>query len=83
MSRSKHDPLGPYSSPEELARGKRRAVVHLLVAAVALSLAVVASRAVGDERLVHTYLLAGGLYLVAALGPVIRISRTPEFERAD
>jgi hypothetical protein len=83
MSSPRRDPLGPYTSPEELARGKRRAVVHLLVAVVALSLAVVASRAVADERLTQTYLLAGGLYLLAGLGPVIRISRTPEFERAD
>jgi len=81
--RDKTDPFGPYATQEELAKGKRRAVVNLLVAAVALSLAVVADRAVGDDRLVHTYLLAGGLYLVAGLGPALRVSRTGEFERVD
>lgn len=80
---SKPDPFGPYRTPDELAQGKRRAVVNLLVAAVALSLSVVAHRAVGDDRLVSTYLLAGGLFLAAGIGPLVRIGRTGTFERVD
>ena len=80
---NKTDPFGPYRTPDELAKGKRRAVINFLVAAVALAMSVVANRAVGDDRLVSTYLLAGGLYLVAGIGPAIRASRTPEFERVD
>jgi hypothetical protein len=80
---SKPDPFGPYRSAEELAQGKRRAVVNLLVAAVALSLSVVAHRSVGDSRLVSTYLLAGALFLAAGIGPLVRVSRTGEFERVD
>ena len=83
MKSSKPDPLGPYATPEELSRGRRRAAVHLAIAVVALGLAILADRAIGDNRLVQTYLLAGGLYLLAGLGPVIRMSRTPELEPAD
>ncbi|UMG91907.1 hypothetical protein [Nocardioides sp. TF02-7] len=76
-------PLGPYRSPEELARGRRRALVHLLVAVAALGLALVAHRAVGDDQLVRTYVLAGGLFLLGALGPMIRMSRTEGSGGAD
>ncbi|MFC5728196.1 MULTISPECIES: hypothetical protein [Nocardioides] len=81
MSPTKPDPFGPYPSPEELARGKRRAAVNLLVAAVAATLAVVAHRAVGDPRLVQTYLVAALLFLGAGLGPLVRVTRTGDFER--
>ena len=80
---SKPDPFGPYQSPDELAQGKKRAAINLLVAAVALSLSVVAHRVVGDGRLVSTYLLAGGLFLAAGIGPLVRIGRTGAFEHAD
>lgn len=83
MSTPKPDPFGPYATPEELARGKRRAVVNLLVAAVAASLAVVAHRAVGDPRLVQTYLVAAALFLGAGVGPLVRVTRTGAFERVD
>jgi hypothetical protein len=80
---SKPDPLGPYATPEELAKGRRRAALMLVVGAAALVLAVVARRYVDDETLVRTYVLAGALHLVAAIGPIVRISRTAEFEHAD
>lgn len=80
---SKPDPFGPYATPEELAQGKRRALVNLLVAASALVLSVVAHRTVGDGRLVSTYLLAGGLFLAAGIGPLVRVTRTGEFEPVD
>jgi hypothetical protein len=83
MSSTKPDPLGPYATPEELSRGRRRAAVHLAIAVAALCLALVADRAVGDPRLVQTYLLAAILFLLTGLGPVIRISRTQEPEPAD
>jgi hypothetical protein len=82
MSRTP-DPFAPYATPEELARGRRRAALMLVVGAAALVLAIVARRYVDDVRLVRTYLLAGGLHLVAAIGPIVRISRTGEFEPVD
>ena len=82
MSR-KTDPLGPYATPEELAKGRRRAALFLVIGAAALVLAVVARRYVDDANLVRTYVLAGGLHLAAAIGPIVRISRTGEFERVD
>lgn len=82
MSR-KPDPLGPYATPEELARGQRRATLMLVIGAAALVLAVVARRYVHDEALVRTYLFAGGLHLLAAVGLIFRISRTGDFERVD
>ena len=80
---SKPDPLGPYASPEELAKGQRRAALMLVIGAAALVLAVVARRYVDDEALVRTYLVAGGMHLLAAVGLMIRISRTGDFERAE
>jgi hypothetical protein len=73
------DPLGPYPTPAELARGKRRVAAGLAVGVLAVVLSVVASRTVGDERLVVVYLVAGALHLVAAVGASIRWSRTPDF----
>ncbi|WP_435772019.1 hypothetical protein [Nocardioides sp. SYSU DS0651] len=80
---SKPDPFGPYLTPEDLAKGKRRALLNLVVAAVAFSLSLVAHRLVGDDRLVSTYLLAGGLFLVAGIGPLLRVTRTGQFEPVD
>ena len=83
MPHAKPDPFGPYASPEELAKGRRRALVNLAVAAVAFTLSLVAHGAVGDDRLVATYLLAGALFLANAVGPLLRVGRTGEFERVD
>lgn len=69
----------PYPTREELAKGKRRALVSLVVAVLAVALSVVASRTVDDGRLVTVYLVAGGLHFVTCLGASIRWSRTPEF----
>ncbi|HWI42250.1 MAG TPA: hypothetical protein VNS81_01420 [Nocardioides sp.] len=80
---SKPDPFGPYATPEELALGKRRVLVNLLVGAVALALSVVAHRTIGDHRLVSTYLLGGGLFLASGIGHLLRVTRTGEFERVD
>lgn len=83
MPHAKPDPFGPYASPEELARGKRRALVNLVVAAVAFTLSLVAHGMVGDDRLVMTYLLAGSLFLANAAGALLRAGRTGELERVD
>ena len=82
MSR-KPDPLGPYATPEELAKGTRRAALMLVIGAAALVLAVVARRYVDDEALVRTYLVAGALHLLAGIGLMVRISRTGDLERAE
>lgn len=79
--RSKTDPFGPYSTPDELAQGRRRAALWLVIAAAALALALLAREYVDDPRLVRTYVAAGVLHLLAAIGPILRISRTAEFER--
>jgi len=75
--------FSPYRTRDELTKGKRKAVLSLVVAVAAIALAVVASRTVDDPRLVTFYLLAGGLHFVACLGAAIRWSRTPEFEPLD
>ena len=80
---SKPDPFGPYPSPEELTKGKRRAAINLFVAAVALSLSVVAHRITGNPDLVSTYLLAGAMFLAAGVGPLVRVTRTGAFEPVD
>ena len=82
MSRQR-DPFPPYATPEELAKAKRRAARFLVIAAAALVLAVISDRYVGDPRLERVYLLAGVLHLLAALGPMVRISRTGEHEPID
>lgn len=79
----KSDAFSPYASPEELAQGQRRAVLWLVIGAAALVLAFVARQYVEDVRLVRTYLVAGALHVLAAVGPLVRISRTGEFQRAD
>lgn len=79
----KSDAFSPYASQEELAQGQRRAVLWLVIGAAALVLAFVARQYVEDVRLVRTYLVAGALHVLAAVGPLVRISRTGEFQRAD
>jgi hypothetical protein len=73
--------FGPYATPEELLEGKRRAVLCLVVALLAVALAIVASRTVGQPRLVVVYLTAGGMHFAASLAASLRWSRTPEFDR--
>ncbi|HEX2895253.1 MAG TPA: hypothetical protein VHO29_14740 [Marmoricola sp.] len=80
MSSTTANTFGPYSTPEELAKGKRKAIVSLLVAVGAVLLSVVASRTVSDGRLVAVYLLAGGLHFAAAISASVRWSRTPDFD---
>jgi len=75
--------FGPYATRAELDKGKRKAVLSLVVALAAVALAVVASRTVADERLVVVYLVAGGMHFAASLAASLRWSRTPEFDRAD
>jgi hypothetical protein len=75
--------FAPYGTPAELAKGKRRVVLSLVVAVGAIALAVVASRTVDDHRLVTLYLVAGALHFGACLAAAVRWSRTPEFEAGD
>jgi hypothetical protein len=72
--------FGPYPNPAELAKGKRKAILSLLVAVAAVLLSVLASRTVDDERLVVVYLAAGGLHFAACVGASVRWSRTPDFD---
>lgn len=80
MSSTTPQAFGPYSSPAELAKGKRTLVLSLLVAVGAVVLSVVASRTVSDERLVVVYLLAGALHFASAVHASVRWSRTPDFD---
>lgn len=79
----KKNPFAPYASPQELAQGKRKAALSLLLALAAVALAVVALRTVGDERLVTAYAAAGVIWFATALAEAVRWSNTGEFERAD
>jgi hypothetical protein len=72
--------FGPYATPAELAKGKRKVVLSLVVALFAVALAVVASRTVTDGRLVTLYLAAGALHLGASVAAAVRWSRTPDFD---
>jgi hypothetical protein len=83
MSTTTPHAFGPYPTPAELAKGKRKALVSLVVAMGAVVLSVVASRTVADERLVVVYLLAGGLHFAASVAASVRWSRTPDFGAAD
>jgi hypothetical protein len=83
VSTTRPNPLGPYATPAELARGRRKVVVGLVVALLAVVLAVVASRTVGDGRLVTVYLVAAALHFGASVAASIRWSRTRAFGRAD
>jgi hypothetical protein len=72
-------PFGPYPTPEELARGKRKVLVSLTVTVCAVALSALASRTTDDGRLVIVYLAAAALHLAAGLAASIRWSRTPDF----
>ena len=79
MSSTTPNPFGPYATPDELAKGKRRTLVSLVVAVMAVSLSVLASRTVDDQRLIAVYLVAGALHFAAGLAAAVRWSRTPAF----
>jgi hypoxanthine-guanine phosphoribosyltransferase len=83
MSTTTPTRFGPYSTRDELHKGRRKALLSLTVAVVAVVLAVFASRTVEEPRLVVVYLLAGGMHFAASLAASIRWSRTPEFEPVD
>ena len=83
MSTTTPNAFGPYDSPSELARGKRKALVSLAVTVAAVLLSVVASRTVDDARLVAVYLVAGAMHLAACVSASVRWSRTPDFETVD
>jgi hypothetical protein len=82
MTPSRFGPFGPYPTPAELAKGRRKTIVSLVVAVAAVALAVVASRTVADGRLVTVYLVAGGMHFGACVAAAVRWSRTPEFDSA-
>lgn len=83
MSTMTPNRFGPYATRDELGKGKRKAVLSLVIALAAVALAVVASRSMDDSRLVVVYLVAGGMHFSASVAASVRWSRTPEFERAD
>jgi hypothetical protein len=74
--------FGPYLTRAELAKGKRKTIVSLVVAVLATSLSVVASRTVDDGRLVTVYLVAAGMHFAASIAAAVRWSRTPDFDAA-
>ena len=75
--------FGPYSTRDELLKGKRKTVLSLAVALLAVTLAVIASRSVDEPRLVVVDLVAGGMHFAASVAASVRWSRTPEFDRLD
>jgi hypothetical protein len=83
MTTTTPNPFGPYATRDELDKGKRKAVIGLVIALFAVALAIVASRTVEDSRLVVVYLIAGGMHFAASLAASVRWSRTPEFDRVD
>lgn len=75
--------FSPYATPEELAKGKRKTLLTLLLVVGAAVLAVVAHRVVQDDRLVTAYAAAAIVWAAIAIGEAVRWSSTGEFERAD
>lgn len=76
-------PFGPYTSPDELAKGRRKMLLSLALAVSAVVLGVVAQRTVADGRLVTAYLAAGLIWFVSALAEAVRWSNTRELEPAE
>jgi hypothetical protein len=74
--------FGPYATPSELAKGKRKTILSLVVALFAVALSIIASRTVSDGRLVTVYLVAGAMHFGACVAAAVRWSRTPDFDRA-
>ncbi len=73
-------PFPPYSTPQELTKGKRTLALTLVIAVGAALLGIVAQRAVGDDRLVTAYTAAAIIWALAAVGEAVRWSRTGELE---
>ena len=82
MSTTTPTRFGPYPTPGELAKGKRTTVLSLVVAVVAVSLSVLASRTTDDGRLVGVYLVAAAMHFAAGVAAAVRWSRTPDFDAA-
>jgi hypothetical protein len=80
MSATTPSPFGPYATPAELEKGRRKTILSLVIAVAAVALAVVASRTMADGRLVTIYLVAGGMHFCACVAAAVRWSRTPEFD---
>lgn len=76
-------PFAPYATPDELAKGKRKTILTLVLAIGAALLAVVAQSAVGDQRLATVYVAAAIIWILSGLGEALRWSNTGEFESAD
>ena len=81
--RRQQRPFAPYATPDELAKGKRKTILTLLLAVGAALLAVVARSVVEDERLATVYVAAAILWILSGLGEALRWSNTGEFEPAD
>lgn len=76
-------PFPPYSTKAELARGKRKTIVTMLLAVAAAVLAAVARSVVDDQRLTTLYVAAAVLWILSGIGEAVRWSNTRELEHAD
>lgn len=76
-------PFAPYATPHELAKGKRKTILTLLLAIGAALLAIVAQSVVDDRRLATVYVAAAILWTLGSLGEALRWSNTGGFEPAD
>jgi hypothetical protein len=76
-------PFPPYSTPAELAKGKRKTVLTLALAVGAVLLAIVARRVVEDDRLVTAYAAAAILWSAVALGEAVRWAHTGDLGPVD
>jgi CHASE2 domain-containing sensor protein len=72
-------PFAPFETRHELARGKRRTIVYLVIAVLAVVLSVVASRTTDNVNLVVVYLVAAAMHLASSLAAAVRWSRTSAF----
>jgi|GEM_PF-3981725 len=81
--RQQQRPFAPYDTPRELAKGKRKTILTLLLAVGAALLAIVAQSVVDDQRLATVYVAAAILWILSGLGEALRWSNTAEFEPAD
>jgi hypothetical protein len=71
--------FGPFETRQELAKGKRRTIIYLVVAVLAVVLSIVASRSTGDGNLVIVYLVAAAMHFAASVAAAVRWSRTRAF----
>lgn len=80
---NKPGPFEPFTSPSELAQGKRRMLLSLAATVVAVVLAVVADRVYRDDRLVAVFTGAALLWFIGAIGMATRWSATDGLEGAE